>query len=142
MSICKDKRVLFNFAISYLTARYHILNYFLDIDECESNPCKNGGTCKDGENSYTCTCVPGYTGHDCETGKWEIRDFTLFNCGHFVLSYTLISLHLSYNFKILMTVNRIHVNMEEPVWMELILSSVPVLQGTPDRTVNLVDSLF
>ena len=45
-----------------------ILYYFLDIDECGSNPCKNGGTCGDGIFSYTCTCVPGYTGHDCETG--------------------------------------------------------------------------
>ena len=42
--------------------------YFLDIDECESNPCKNGGTCDEGINSYTCTCVQRYTGHDCETG--------------------------------------------------------------------------
>ena len=42
---------------------------FLDIDECESKPCKNGGACEDGENSYTCTCAPGYTGNDCETGN-------------------------------------------------------------------------
>ena len=48
---------------------WHILNYFLDIDECESNPCKNGGACEEGENSYTCTCAPGYIGHDCETGN-------------------------------------------------------------------------
>ena len=42
---------------------------FLDVDECESNPCKNGGICEDGTNSYTCICLPGYTGHDCETGS-------------------------------------------------------------------------
>ena len=41
----------------------------LDIDECGSDPCKNGGTCVDGIDSYTCTCVPGYSGHDCETGS-------------------------------------------------------------------------
>jgi len=39
----------------------------LDIDDCVSNPCQNGGSCEDGINSYTCTCVAGYTGHDCET---------------------------------------------------------------------------
>ena len=40
----------------------------VDKDECLSNPCQNGGKCEDEINSYTCTCAPGYTGHDCETG--------------------------------------------------------------------------
>ena len=44
--------------------------YFrIDIDECASNPCQNDGICEDGDNSYTCTCVSGYTGPNCETGK-------------------------------------------------------------------------
>ena len=34
-----------------------------------SNPCENGGNCTDGINEYICTCIPGYTGIDCETGK-------------------------------------------------------------------------
>ena len=40
-----------------------------DIDECASNPCQNGGTCNDNINSYTCSCIPGYTGNNCEIGK-------------------------------------------------------------------------
>ena len=40
----------------------------LDINECSSSPCLNGGTCTDGVNSYSCKCVAGYTGKDCETG--------------------------------------------------------------------------
>ena len=43
--------------------------YILDIDECESRPCMNNGTCIDGLNNYTCECVAGYTGPNCETGK-------------------------------------------------------------------------
>ena len=39
---------------------------FLDIDDCESSPCKNGATCIDGIASRTCVCVRGYTGEDCE----------------------------------------------------------------------------
>ena len=39
-----------------------------DIDECASSPCQNGGTCTDAVNSYTCACVDGYNGDDCETG--------------------------------------------------------------------------
>uniref|UniRef100_A0A669QQ63 Fibulin 7 n=1 Tax=Phasianus colchicus TaxID=9054 RepID=A0A669QQ63_PHACC len=29
------------------------------IDECSSNPCANGGTCVDGNQSYTCLCPRG-----------------------------------------------------------------------------------
>lgn len=27
----------------------------------------NGSTCKDGINDYTCECLPGLTGKQCET---------------------------------------------------------------------------
>ena len=42
---------------------------FIDIDDCSSNPCHNRGTCLDGMGSYACSCVPGYSGYHCETGK-------------------------------------------------------------------------
>ena len=42
---------------------------FVDIDECESSPCKNNGSCVDGIGSYTCVCSQGYTGEECEIGK-------------------------------------------------------------------------
>ena len=38
-------------------------------NKCSSNPCKNGGKCKDGLNDFTCECTKGYTGHDCSTCK-------------------------------------------------------------------------
>ncbi|XP_048583799.1 uncharacterized protein LOC5505993 [Nematostella vectensis] len=38
-----------------------------DINECQSNPCKNGGTCANGENKYSCVCAPGFTGTNCDT---------------------------------------------------------------------------
>ena len=41
---------------------------FVDIDECESDPCIHG-ECHDGINHYTCECNPGYTGENCETGE-------------------------------------------------------------------------
>jgi len=46
----------------------HIPMCFSDINECSSNPCHNGGTCRDGEN-YTCNCVAGYNGTNCQTSK-------------------------------------------------------------------------
>ena len=41
---------------------------FLDIDDCATHPCKNHGTCHDGINKYTCTCPPGFSGTQCQTG--------------------------------------------------------------------------
>ncbi|EDO31408.1 predicted protein, partial [Nematostella vectensis] len=38
-----------------------------DIDECASDPCQNGATCNDGLNNYTCACISGFTGTNCET---------------------------------------------------------------------------
>ena len=43
-----------------------------DIDECNSTLCQNGGTCTDGVNSYTCACVAGYEGDNCETGEYYL----------------------------------------------------------------------
>ncbi|XP_030852228.1 adhesion G-protein coupled receptor G4 isoform X2 [Strongylocentrotus purpuratus] len=38
---------------------------FEDINECESNPCMNGGSCEEEIDMFTCTCVPGYVGPTC-----------------------------------------------------------------------------
>ena len=56
------------------------LNLNLDIDECASSPCQNGGTCNDQINSYTCDCNPGYSGGSCEEGnilKSKVTPFAL-----------------------------------------------------------------
>ena len=49
----------------------------LDIDECGSNPCENGGTCSDGVNGYTCNCNPGYDGDTCNNGKIILKGICL-----------------------------------------------------------------
>ncbi|KAJ4920448.1 hypothetical protein JOQ06_024502 [Pogonophryne albipinna] len=41
-------------------------NCSVNIDECESEPCQNGGTCEDQINGYTCTCAQGFLGEHCE----------------------------------------------------------------------------
>ncbi|ETE63893.1 Protein delta-like 1, partial [Ophiophagus hannah] len=37
----------------------------LDIDDCEPNPCENGGTCTDIGKSFHCSCPIGYGGVLC-----------------------------------------------------------------------------
>lgn len=44
-----------------------------DVNECESAPCLNGGTCFDAVNGFTCSCPFGYTGLVCETGKTIVK---------------------------------------------------------------------
>ena len=46
--------------------------FFTDINECEMDPCFNGGTCEQHVNDYTCTCVTGYTDKSCQTSKDEL----------------------------------------------------------------------
>lgn len=41
-------------------------NCQINVDECLSQPCTNGGTCIDGINSYTCNCTQDYVGVNCE----------------------------------------------------------------------------
>lgn len=38
-----------------------------EINECASNPCRNGGTCKDALNGFSCFCLAGFSGAVCQT---------------------------------------------------------------------------
>jgi len=62
-----------------------------DVNECESNPCQNGGRCRDLDGSYTCNCLNGYTGDNCETDVNECDPNPCQNgavCNDGVNSYT------------------------------------------------------
>ena len=42
-----------------------------DLDECASNPCLNGGLCKQLlPPGYTCVCPEEYYGENCENGMY------------------------------------------------------------------------
>ncbi|XP_047398611.1 sushi, nidogen and EGF-like domain-containing protein 1 isoform X6 [Sciurus carolinensis] len=41
----------------------------LDVNECASHPCQNGGTCTHGVNSFSCECPAGFRGPTCESAQ-------------------------------------------------------------------------
>ena len=42
------------------------------IECCDSNPCQNSGTCQVVNNSYVCSCLPCFSGDQCQIGKGNI----------------------------------------------------------------------
>lgn len=60
----------------------HLLLLFLppaDINECERDPCKNGGICTDLVANYSCECPGEYMGRNCQYSKCFSSSFiTLF----------------------------------------------------------------
>lgn len=65
----------------------HLLLHFLppaDINECERDPCKNGGICTDLVANYSCECPGEYMGRNCQYSKCSSSSFTTL----FSLSYT------------------------------------------------------
>ena len=59
----------FSRLIVILSFRY----FYIVINNCESQPCLNGGSCVNGVNVYTCNCAPGYTGYNCQTRSKSIN---------------------------------------------------------------------
>ncbi len=43
-----------------------MIQAYLVSDPCTSNPCQNSGQCYNYQTRYTCYCVNGYTGTNCE----------------------------------------------------------------------------
>jgi len=57
-----------------------------NIDECQSSPCANTGTCIDLVNSFRCACASGYTGSRCSS---EVNSCLSAPCMNAATCYTL-----------------------------------------------------
>lgn len=79
----------------------HILHMYIsvfllpqDINECLSEPCKNGGTCENQVGSYLCHCTQGFKGQNCEISAVAIQGTAFFkkniNNNMLQILYTLI----------------------------------------------------
>ncbi|XP_068601793.1 delta-like protein C [Brachionichthys hirsutus] len=56
-------------------------NCRIETNECESNPCRNGGSCKDLVSNYSCECPRGFHGKNCEIGDMKCEDRPCFHGG-------------------------------------------------------------
>ena len=64
-------------------------------DQCLYQPCKYGGTCKPvGTTSYTCTCMNGITGLNCETSKNFFETYNLYNANTLSALYKIMFMSL------------------------------------------------
>lgn len=56
---------------SFSLAQHEIIIFLFRGIWCSSSPCKNGGTCVDISNGFTCICPAGKSGTLCETSKFQ-----------------------------------------------------------------------
>lgn len=63
----------------------------ININECETNPCLNGGQCHDKINGFQCTCALGFAGQRCQTNIDDCKSQPCRNkgiCHDSIASYT------------------------------------------------------
>ena len=117
--------------LAILIAAFSVILFsILDIDECASFPCKNGGTCYDYIDYFTCDCPPGYTGEYCQTGEslWVIL------LVDFIASFLIASflIQTSTNVRLFLA------KTAGLVWMESTISRVSALQATLENNARQV----
>lgn len=74
--VCSYSKHLENYHKFYFQmSLHHIKNWHSDKDDCARFPCQHGGTCTNDIGFYNCTCIPGWTGHDCHQGNIKENTF-------------------------------------------------------------------
>ncbi|XP_029460528.1 coagulation factor X [Rhinatrema bivittatum] len=58
-------------------------NIYVDGDQCDPNPCYYGGSCTDGIGGYTCLCLAGFEGRNCESVIQELCSLNNGGCDQF-----------------------------------------------------------
>ena len=81
---CNNPFVLYK----YFVLHFRVVNGFLSrsfqlfyfkVTDCVPSPCKNGATCTETEEGYSCQpCPPGWQGMDCDQGLISRRSDCIF----------------------------------------------------------------
>ena len=53
----------------------------INVDDCEPNPCRNGGTCRDHVDEFSCECPEGYEGKLCDVNIDDCVNQACYNGG-------------------------------------------------------------
>ena len=70
----------------FITLKHLKLSSRPAVNECDSSPCQNGGTCEDGVLEYRCYCSFGFEGLNCE--KRMLENVSSTSRAHVVLNDT------------------------------------------------------
>lgn len=46
------------------------------MNDCDNQPCKNGGVCRDLDGDYTCQCPSPYVGKQCQLSKHSTDQYS------------------------------------------------------------------
>ena len=71
LSVSKRKQLFFQkfkISLTLLCMWMYVVN---SPDYCSSNPCNNGGTCRNKQNVFQCVCTTRYTGMRCNEGNYH-----------------------------------------------------------------------
>lgn len=79
--LASKQLILHNRNIQKIISSYLINHSYVvsspDIDDCSTNPCNNGGTCRDLVTDFFCECKNGWKGKTCHSRKSAV--FTFFH---------------------------------------------------------------
>lgn len=69
-------------SLGFIFSVFEGTNCELEINECLSQPCLNGGTCHDSLGSFSCSCARGFLGDLCDTDIDECSSQPCLHGGH------------------------------------------------------------
>lgn len=94
---CGVKRIFFSHSIQ-TPCKQKLFFSPPDLNFCtHHHPCVNGATCMNtGQGSYTCTCLPGFTGVNCELEMQECDSNPCRNGGLCTVSWKQVHLNIQY----------------------------------------------
>ena len=86
-SLCQQYCLCFLYTSINYNPKYIFTFFLSDVNECASNPCQNGGTCKNMNNYYECVCKSKYFGKDCSISKYYFISILYATKEHNVTQY-------------------------------------------------------
>lgn len=72
-TVTNNKHFFFKHFSCKCTTGYSGKNCTLNLDDCKSHSCLNGGRCVDGLGDYTCYCPRGFSGRFCEIAPMAVN---------------------------------------------------------------------